>query len=204
MSDIFLSYNREDQAIARRFAVAFEREGFSVWWDATLHSGEAYDQVTEKALEEARAVVVLWSKKSVDSRWVRAEATTADRNGTLVPVMIEACRRPIMFELTHTADLSNWKGDANDPLWRAYVADVRRFVERAGPLTATSSTAQGSTTAAPVTSRSAARGHIELRHLGECVDQFLGHAVTEIVLVRFAREIGEGHDRNRCRTVRGR
>ena len=64
------------------------------------------------ALREAKAVVVLWSKHSVDSRWVRAEATQADRHGTLVPVMIEPCKRPIMFELTHTADLSHWKGDA--------------------------------------------------------------------------------------------
>jgi len=43
---IFLSYNREDQAIARRFAEAFEAEGFSVWWDTTLRAGEAYDEVT--------------------------------------------------------------------------------------------------------------------------------------------------------------
>ncbi len=97
MPDIFLSYSREDQAIARRFAEGFEREGFSVWWDQTLRSGEAYDKVTEKALEEARAVVVLWSKTSVDSRWVRSEATQADRYGTLVPVMIEPCKLPIMF-----------------------------------------------------------------------------------------------------------
>lgn len=105
MPDIFLSYSRDDQATARRFAEAFERAGFSVWWDATLRSGEAYDQVTEKALKEARAVVVLWSRKSVESRWVRAEATLAERNKALVPVMIEPCERPIMFELTHTADL---------------------------------------------------------------------------------------------------
>jgi TolB-like protein/Tfp pilus assembly protein PilF len=130
LADIFLSYNREDQAVARRFAEAFEREGFSVWWDATLRSGEAYDQVTERALKSAKAVVVLWSKRSVESRWVRAEATLADRNNTLVPAMIEPCDRPIMFELTQTADLSHWQGDANDPAWRAYVADVRRFVER--------------------------------------------------------------------------
>ena len=55
-------------------------------------------------MREAKAVVVLWSKKSVVSRWVRAEATLADRNRTLVPVMIEACERPIMFELTQTAE----------------------------------------------------------------------------------------------------
>lgn len=136
MPDIFLSYSRDDQAVARRVAEAFEREGFSVWWDATLRSGEAYDQVTERALKTAKAVVVLWSTRSVESRWVRAEATLADRNKTLVPAMIEPCDRPIMFELTQTADLSHWRGDASDPAWRAYVSDVRGFVERNRPRTA--------------------------------------------------------------------
>ena len=131
--DIFLSYNREDQAVARRFAEAFEREGFRVWWDATLRSGEAYDEVTENALRTANAVVVLWSKKSVVSRWVRAEATLADRNKTLVPAKIEPCDRPIMFELTQTADLAHWQGSANDSAWRAFLADVARFVERERP-----------------------------------------------------------------------
>ena len=103
-ADIFLSYNREDSDTARRFAEGLEREGFSVWWDQTLRSGEAYDEVTEAALKSAKAVVVLWSPRSVVSRWVLAEATIADRNKTLVPVMIEPCERPIMFELTQTAE----------------------------------------------------------------------------------------------------
>ena len=133
MPDIFLSYSRDDQATARRFAEGFEREGFSVWWDAALNAGEAYDEVTEKALIEAKAVVVLWSKRSVASRWVRAEATQANENKSLVPVMIEPCKRPIMFELTQTADLSHWKGDRSDKAWQSYVAAVRRFVERGGP-----------------------------------------------------------------------
>jgi len=128
LPDIFLSYNREDQATARRFAEAFARAGMSVWWDATLRSGEAYDQVTEKALREAKAVVVLWSKRSVDSRWVRAEATLADRNRTLVPAMIETCDRPIMFELTQTADLSQWSGDAGDRIWQAFIEGANALV----------------------------------------------------------------------------
>ena len=126
MPDIFLSYNRGDLARARHFAEAFQRQGFDVWWDAALRSGEAYDQVTEKALREARTVVVLWSPKSVDSRWVRAEATLANRLGTLVPVMIELCERPIMFELTQTADLCHWQGNEADPGWLAFLGDVRR------------------------------------------------------------------------------
>ncbi len=131
MPDIFLSYNREDQAVARRFAEAFAGAGLDVWWDATLKSGEAYDEVTETALRTAKAVVVLWSPRSVVSRWVRAEATLADRNKTLVPCTIEPCERPIMFELTQTAELSHWQGDAGDKVWKAFLGDVGRFVARA-------------------------------------------------------------------------
>ena len=71
MTDIFLSYSREDLPTARRFAEGFQREGFSVWWDQSLDAGVAFDRVTEKALEDASAVVVLWSKHSVDSRPMR-------------------------------------------------------------------------------------------------------------------------------------
>ncbi len=119
--------------MARRFADAFEREGLRVWWDATLRSGQTYDEVTETALRSAKAVVVLWSKRSVLSRWVRAEATLADRNKTLIPVMIEPCERPIMFELTQTADLTRWQGAPADPTWLALLSDVRGFVERTPP-----------------------------------------------------------------------
>jgi hypothetical protein len=148
LPDIFLSYSRDDQATARRFAEGFERAGLSVWWDATLNPGEAYDKVTEQALEEASAVVVLWSKKSVDSRWVRAEATQANSAGTLVPVMIEPCKRPIMFELTHTADLSRWNGDAHDKDWLAYLAGVRRFVDKGEPTASVGAIAATRSTAA--------------------------------------------------------
>jgi TolB-like protein len=129
--DIFLSYNREDAARAKQFADGLSAEGFTVWWDATLKSGENYDEVTEQALLDARAVVVLWSAKSVISRWVRAEATEAERAGKLVPAMIEVCKRPIMFELKQTAELSHWKGSRKDPAWQAFVAALRGLVGRA-------------------------------------------------------------------------
>jgi hypothetical protein len=118
MPDVFLSYNREDAGIARAYADAFAREGLEVWWDATLRSGEAYDEVTEAALRGAKAVVVLWSPRSVVSRWVRAEATIADRNRTLMPVMVETCERPVLFELTQTADLVHWRGETGDHLYQ--------------------------------------------------------------------------------------
>ncbi len=127
-TDIFLSYSREDRTAARHFAESFAQEGFSVWWDAALRSGQTFDEVIEKELRAAKAVVVLWSPRSVLSRWVRAEATLADRRNKLVPAIIEACDRPIIFELTHAADLSDWTGDTSDVRWRTLVNDLRRLV----------------------------------------------------------------------------
>ena len=127
MSHVFISYSHEDREVARRYASALEAAGLAVWWDDHLRSGEAFDEKIEAALRAASAVVVLWSKTSVASRWVRAEATLADRNKTLVPVMIEPCERPIMFELSHTVELGHWDGATTDKAWQGFLGDVRRL-----------------------------------------------------------------------------
>jgi len=128
--DIFISYSREDRPAARHFAKCFAEEGFGVWWDATLQAGETFDEVIERELKAAKAVVVLWSPRSVQSRWVRAEATLADRSGKLVPAIIEKCDRPIIFELTHAAELADWSGDTSDSRWRAFVDDLRAVIQK--------------------------------------------------------------------------
>lgn len=126
--DIFISYSREERPRARQFAEAFASEGFNVWWDAALRSGQTFDEVIESNLRAAKAVVVLWSPRSVASRWVRAEATLADRGNKLVPVIIEPCTLPIIFELTQAADLANWAGDTSDAHWRTLIGDLQRLV----------------------------------------------------------------------------
>src|SRR4029079_18573385 len=131
-TDIFLSYARHDRATARAFAECLAEEGFKVWWDASLRSGETCDELSEQRLRDAKAVVVLWSPRSVASRWVRAEATLADRRNKLVPAIIEARERPIVFELTHTAELSDWQGDRSDPRWRIFVEDLMRLTHADG------------------------------------------------------------------------
>lgn len=111
------------------FAECLVDEGFSVWWDVSLRSGETFDEVIERNLRDAKAVIVLWSPASVASRWVRAEATLADRRNKLVPAIIEACDRPIIFELTHASELCDWKGDMSDARWRTFVSDLHRLME---------------------------------------------------------------------------
>ena len=188
MPDIFLSYNREDQARAKVFAEAFERDGFSVWWDVALRSGEAYDEVTEAALRAAKAVVVLWSKKSVASRWVRAEATLAERTKTLVPAMIEPCERPIMFELTQTAELSHWGGLPNDKAWLSFLADVRRFTERSDSGSAIATSTLAEIVAAPPPKRETMLAVLPFDNLSSEADmQFFSDGVSEEIISRLTR-----------------
>ena len=130
-TDIFLSYARQDRGTARLFADGLVAEGFTVWWDASLRSGETFDEVIERNLRDAKAVVVLWSPASVASRWVRAEATLADRRNKLAPAIIAPCDRPIIFELTHAAELSDWTGDMSDQRWRTFVSDLKRLTNAA-------------------------------------------------------------------------
>jgi len=126
MSEIFVSYNREDLKAAQSIVDGLIAEGFDVWMDQNLQAGENYDEITEDRLHKARAVVVLWSSRSVKSRWVRAEATIGARKNTLVPLMIEECDRPVMFELIQTTDLSKWQGDRNDPAWLSFIEVIRK------------------------------------------------------------------------------
>jgi hypothetical protein len=125
VADIFISYKSEDRAAAKLFADALTAEGVSVWWDPVLRTGETYDEVIERNLRESALVVVLWSPRSVKSKWVRAEATIGERKGGLMPVLIEACDRPIAFELVQTADLAGWVGDRDDARWVDFMADLR-------------------------------------------------------------------------------
>lgn len=133
MAAIFLSYSRADRPKAQVFAEALSAEGFSVWWDKVLRAGQTYDEVTEGMLRDADVVVVLWSAVSVKSKWVRTEATLGQRTSVLVPAMIEDAERPIMFELTQSADLIGWDGDRTDPRWQEFVTDIRRAAEQAAP-----------------------------------------------------------------------
>ena len=65
MTDVFLSYAREDEPLARRLAGALEARGWSVWWDSRLPTGQDFHTFIEQQLNDARCIVVLWSKASV-------------------------------------------------------------------------------------------------------------------------------------------
>ena len=124
MSHIFISYKREEQATAQKLAEALQGEGWTVWWDPKIRAGEYVDDVIEKALNEAKCVLVMWSSRSVNSEYVRAEATQALEQKKLIPVMIENVTLPFRFKRIHTGSLIGWNGSRDAIEFRKLVDDV--------------------------------------------------------------------------------
>lgn len=134
MVDIFLSYTEKDRDTARRVASALESVGWHVWWDRRIPAGETWRSVLEKALENMRCMVVLWSSRSIESEWVYEEATEGRRQGKLVPVLIEAVRPPAGFREIQAADLTDWNGSADFDGLRLLVADLEGILGKPGQL----------------------------------------------------------------------
>ncbi len=115
MSDIFISYARADNQQAALLAEQFIQNGWSVWWDREIPPGRSFDEVIEEALNAAKCVVVIWSRQSVASRWVKTEAAEGAARGVLVPVLMKGVKIPLEFKRIEAADLSDWRGNASHP-----------------------------------------------------------------------------------------
>jgi formylglycine-generating enzyme required for sulfatase activity len=124
MSDIFISYKREEQPQARKLADALQRRGWSVWWDPKLRAGEHFDDAIERALNDASCVIVIWSKLSVNSKYVKDEATYALNRNKLVPIAIEEVDLPFRFEGIQTGQLFDWDGSDGFPEYEKLVTDI--------------------------------------------------------------------------------
>src|SRR5262249_61295436 len=85
MADIFISYSKQDQDEAHLLATFLEVEGYSVWWDTSLLSGESFRKVIMTELGRARAVIVIWTEHSIHSDWVQSEAGRAPPRRKVLP-----------------------------------------------------------------------------------------------------------------------
>jgi len=128
MADIFLSYKREDRDKVRPLVEALQAQSWSVWWDNRIGAGETWDQVIEAELRAAKCVLVVWSKRSIESDWVRAEAHDGRERKRLIPIIVEGVTPPSIFRMIQATDLSSWKGELDDPNFSHVCAGIARLL----------------------------------------------------------------------------
>ena len=129
MADVFISYAREDQQRIAQLAEALRRHGCTVFTDRRIPAGRTWADFIGNELNNARCVVVVWSKASVASRFVKLEASRALERRHLVPVRIEAIEPPFEFSDLHAADLTTWTGDSNSDDFLNLLADINTYLE---------------------------------------------------------------------------
>ncbi len=134
MADVFLSYKREDKGRAKVIAVGIEAHGFSVFYDAEIDVGQAWNQRIVQEIAQARCVAVLWSEHSSDmgvGEWVHNEAREGKKRDILAPALIGDCDIPLEFSGVQAADLRAWRGDPADQQWRNFIERIGVCVQRA-------------------------------------------------------------------------
>jgi formylglycine-generating enzyme required for sulfatase activity len=128
MSDIFISYARQDRPRAAAVAKALEDHGWSVWWDWRIPAGKTFRQVIQEQLDRARCVIVLWSARSIARTWVIEEAAEGAQRGILVPALIENVRPPLGFREIQAADLVGWEGEPDAPDFLRLCSDIEPLI----------------------------------------------------------------------------
>jgi tetratricopeptide (TPR) repeat protein len=111
VADIFISYARADRDRVIPLVKLLETKGWSIWWDRDLIPGSAYEQVIDEAIAAAKCVIVVWSRHSVNSEWVQAEAGDGLDRHVLIPVLLDDVRVPISFRRKHGARLFGWPAE---------------------------------------------------------------------------------------------
>lgn len=94
---IFVSYTRSDEVIAQQIIAALDLAGLEAWIDTReIRPGDSFLEKMNQALGEASYVLLLISKNSLESQWVRREwlSTLSDQATLLIPVLLDYSELP--------------------------------------------------------------------------------------------------------------
>ncbi|MGE5952839.1 MAG: TIR domain-containing protein [Qipengyuania vulgaris] len=133
-SDVFISYKAEDRRRIQPLVQALQADGYSIWWDQHIGTGDAWRETIEQQLDAAKCVIVAWSKRSIgpEGQFVRDEASRARRRHVYLPVLLDSVEPPLGFGESQATPLRGWRGDRSDARYQAILAAVRRIAGEAG------------------------------------------------------------------------
>ncbi len=130
MYDIFISYAREDLPRVKELLGILEKQGWSVFWDRRIPTGKTWRSHIGQALENARCIIVIWSKYSTVSDWVNEEADEGKKRGILIPILLDSVQPPHGFREIQAADLTDYKSGQSSEVMDSLFADISLLLEQ--------------------------------------------------------------------------
>lgn len=135
MSDVFISYAREDTARAADIHRMLSEIGVSVFLDQkSIPAGSSFPEIIDRELKSAKAVVALWSPHSLTRPWVKQECMVGIEAGVLIPVIIKPLDRrkdlPVNFVDIQSIDFEGFDGTRSHPGWPRLVDAVASALQR--------------------------------------------------------------------------
>jgi TIR domain len=113
MTDVFISYSKKASEPTKALATLLEKLGYAVWWDKALLAGRAFNDTIREKLDEAGAIVVIWTPESAASDYVKLEAGIGWFRNKLIALRISDLRMeeiPAIFQSIHTIDANDIGG----------------------------------------------------------------------------------------------
>jgi hypothetical protein len=111
MADIFISYSRAYARFTEELARDLEAEGLTTWWDtSSLLPGDVFPKEIQRAIDDAKLVIVIWTESSLASPWVLAEAHHAYGQGKLITLhdsQLNLRKVPIPFNTLHSSPVTD-------------------------------------------------------------------------------------------------
>lgn len=112
--DVFVSYKREERELMTAVTEFLANEGYVAVSDEQIEINDSFPDAIDRMLQDAKLTIVLWTKKSVESPWVKKEARRArflfeqdPERHAYVPVLLENVMLPLDMGDENCVDLVN-------------------------------------------------------------------------------------------------
>lgn len=109
----FLSYSHQDKDFAERIALKLIQSGIGVWWDEwEIKAGDSIiGKIFREGLAKCDVFLILLSRASVESKWVKDELDSAmikriKGSTRIIPLFKEQCEAPPPLQALKWVDLS--------------------------------------------------------------------------------------------------
>jgi WD40 repeat protein len=110
LADIFISYAQKAPEPTQALAGELAALKYSVWFDQRLLPVDTFIDVINKELDDAKAVITIWTPPAFESRWVKAEALRAFNKDKLINLHTPDAkpdRIPVPFNGAHVSPVAD-------------------------------------------------------------------------------------------------